>query len=151
MTSTDAQVRRGVSDLPAFDFGRVPLTRAPDLRSARVAIVTTAGLRDDGVGTWNDGQGFTILDSASRDLTVAHISANFDRAGVAADLNVVYPIDRLNELADIGAIGSVASSHISFMGAQIDHTLTTMRLDTGPAAAKHLLDDRVNVVILTPV
>src|SRR5687767_15061202 len=101
MASTDAQVRRGVTDLPAFDFGTTPVTRAPDLRSARVAIVTTAGLRDDRVGTWHDGQGFTILDSASRDLTVAHISPNFDRAGIAADLNVVYPIDRLNELADI--------------------------------------------------
>ena len=49
------------------------------------------------------------------------------------------------------AIGSVASRHLSFMGAQTDHTLTTLRLDTGPAAARLLLDDGVDVVLLTPV
>lgn len=151
MASSDEQVRPGVSDLPAFDFGPTPLTPAPDLNSARVAIVTSAGLRPDGLGNWPEGQGFVTLDSTRRDLTLAHISPNFDRAGVTADLNVVYPIDRLDELARAGVIGSVASSHISFMGAQIDHTLTTMRLDTGPAAAKFLLDDGVNVVVLTPV
>ena len=48
-------------------------------------------------------------------------------------------------------IGSVASRHISFMGAQPDHNLSTMRLDTGPAAAKILRDDGVDVVLLTPV
>jgi D-proline reductase (dithiol) PrdB len=113
--------------------------------------VTTAGLRLDGIGTWPDGQGFVSLDSSRRDLTLAHISPNFDRAGVAADLNVVYPVDRLYEVAEAGVIGSVASSHIAFMGAQVDHTLATMRLDTGPATAKLLLDDDVSVVILTPV
>ena len=37
------------------------------------------------------------------------------------------------------------------MGAQLDHTLTTIRLDTGPAAARLLRDDGVDVVLLTPV
>jgi hypothetical protein len=37
------------------------------------------------------------------------------------------------------------------MGAQIDYTLETIRLDTGPAAARVLLDDGVDVVLLTPV
>ena len=33
-----------------------------------------------------------------------------------------------------GAIGSVASRHLAFMGAQPDHNLTTLRLDTEPRA-----------------
>jgi hypothetical protein len=37
------------------------------------------------------------------------------------------------------------------MGAQPDHTLTTLRVDTGPAAARLLLEDDVDVVLLTPV
>ena len=134
-----------------FDFGNTPCTRAPRLANARVAIVTTAGLRDDGIGAWHDGQGFVAIDDAVRDLVLAHVSPNFDRAGVAADLNVVYPVDRLHELAAAGVIGSVAAQHLSFMGAQPDHTLTTLRLDTGPAAARILLDDGVDVVLLTPV
>ena len=71
--------------------------------------------------------------------------------GILADLNVVYPVDRLDELARAGRVASVASRHLSFMGAQTDHTLTTLRLDTGPAAARLLLDDGVDVVLLTPV
>lgn len=82
---------------------------------------------------------------------LAHFSPNFDRTGFALDLNVVYPIDRLHELAERGVIGSVASTHLSFMGAQLDHTLATIRLDTGPAAAQLLRDDGVDVVLLTLV
>jgi D-proline reductase (dithiol) PrdB len=151
MGSTDDKVRASVSELPSFDFGATACTAAPRLDQARVAIVTTAGLRDDGVGTWTDGQGFRVFAASRRDLVLAHVSPNFDRAGFTADLNVVYPADRLDELATSGQIGSVASRHISFMGAQPDHTLTTLRLDTGPAAAKILLDDGVDVVLLTPV
>jgi D-proline reductase (dithiol) PrdB len=86
-----------------------------------------------------------------RDLRLAHASSNFDRSGFVADLNVVYPIDRLHEMAADGRIGSVASRHLSFMGAQPDHVLETLRLDTGPAAAQLLREDGVDVVLLTPV
>jgi D-proline reductase (dithiol) PrdB len=149
--SSDAIVRRGVDEIDAFEFESTPCTIAPPLNQARVAIVTTAGLRDDGVGSWSDGQGFVVLAGAARNLTLAHVSPNFDRVGVAADINIVYPVDRLAEMAAAGTIGSVAPRHLSFMGAQLDHTMTTMRLDTGPAAAKLLRDDGVDVVLLTPV
>lgn len=149
--SIDAIVRRGANGLEVFDFGTTAYTTAPPLSEARVAIVTTAGLRPDGVATWSQGQGFVVLDGALRSVTLAHSSANFDRTGLAADLNVVYPVDRLAELAERGLIGSVASQHLSFMGAQVDHTLTTLRLDTGPAAAELLKADGVDVVLLTPV
>jgi D-proline reductase (dithiol) PrdB len=149
--SSDATVRSGVESIEVFDFGSTPVTAAPVLSEARVAIVTTAGLCADGHGTWTLGQGFVALDDAVRNLTLAHASPNFDRSGVASDLNVVYPVDRLHELADRGVIGSVASRHVAFMGAQVDHTLATLRLDTGPAAAELLLGDGVDVVLLTPV
>ena len=45
----------------------------------------------------------------------------------------------------------MASRHLSFMGVQLDHTFTTLRLDTGPAAAKLLIEDEVDVALLTPV
>lgn len=151
MGSTDDVIRASAGGLEAFDFGITPHTTAPPLAKARVAIVTTAGLRPDGVGVWTQGQGFTVLDGGDRDLTLAHVSPNFDRVGIAADLDVVYPIDRLDELAASGVIGSVAPRHVSFMGAQPDHTLETLRLDTGPAVAKMLRDDGVDVVLLTPV
>jgi D-proline reductase (dithiol) PrdB len=149
--SSDEVVRGNVDGVDVFEFGATPCAPASVLARARVAIVTTAGLRSDGVATWSDGQGFVVLDGADRNLTLAHTSPNFDRTGVAIDLNVVYPVDRLAELVELGTIASVAARHIAFMGAQPDHNLTTLRLDTGPAAAKLLLDDGVDVVLLTPV
>jgi D-proline reductase (dithiol) PrdB len=152
MTSADETIRRGVDDLAVFDVDVTPCSSAPPLREARVAIVTTAGLRSDGGRSWAIGdQTFTVLDAADRSVSLAHASPNFDRSGFAADLNVVYPVDRLEELAAQDVIGSVAARHLSFMGAQTDHTMTTLRLDTGPAAAQLLQDDHVDVVVLTPV
>jgi D-proline reductase (dithiol) PrdB len=147
---SDAIIRRNAAT-DVWDFGTTACAIAPPVERARVAIVTTAGLTAPGGGTWTLGQGFVVHPDQRRDFALAHASANFDRSGVAADINVVYPIDRLHEMAAAGHIGSVASQHISFMGAQPDHVLETLRLDTGPAAARILLDDGVDVVVLTPV
>lgn len=149
--NSDALVRKSVDGVEVFDFGHTPVAVAPALSNARVAIVTTAGLRTDGGAVWTQGQGFVAIDGRQRTLTLAHASPNFDRTGVASDLNVVYPVDRLDELAQRGTIGSVAAQHLSFMGAQPDHTLATLRLDSGPAAAELLKADGVDVVLLTPV
>jgi D-proline reductase (dithiol) PrdB len=149
--SIDSIIRRNNDGIEVFAFDGTPCTTAPPLSAARVAIVTTAGLRTDGIATWTQGQGFVVLDSSDRDVTLAHSSPNFDRSGVASDINVAYPVDRLAELVERGTIGSLAPRNLSFMGAQPDHTLTTLRLDTGPAAAKLLKDDGVDVVLLTPV
>lgn len=148
----DAFIRDRNGSLSVFEFDEVAASTAPRLNEARVAIVTTAGLRPSGSEIWASGdQSFSVLDAADRDLMVAHVSANFDRVGVTADLNVAYPADRLQQMAAAGEIGSIAPRHLSFMGAQRDHTMETIRLDTGPAAAKLLIDDGVDVVLLTPV
>ena len=70
--------------------------------------------------------------------------------GFALDLNVVFPIDRLEELAADGTIGSVAPRHIAFAGNQPDDVATLIH-DSGPAAVAELVADGVDVVILTPV
>ena len=83
-------------------------------------------------------------------MVLGHWSPNFDRSAFAADVNVIWPIDRLNELAAEGVIGSVAPRHIAFAGNQ-DETMAEICLDSGPAAAELLIQDEVDVVILTPV
>ena len=151
--AADASIRDRVGDVPTPEFSSTPVTTAPPLNEARVAIVTTAGLRAAGdVRLWQTTDGsFTVLPAAAHDVQLSHFSPNFDRTGFAADINVVYPVDRLDEMADRGEIGSVADRHISFMGAQSDATFSTILLDSGPAAAKVLLDDEVDVVLLTPI
>ena len=147
---TDQAIRDRYEHIDVIDYGPTTSVVPPPLDRARVAIVTTAGLGHDG-GTWTAGQGFTVLDHDDDAPTLGHVSVNFDRSGIAADLDVVLPRRRLDELAAQGRIGSVAPRHLSFMGAQLDHTFTTLLLDTGPAAAKVLRDDGVDVVLLTPV
>ena len=149
---SDEQLRSTLSGLKGFAFDEVPWTTPKPLHESRVAIVTTAGLRVENDADWNIGdQGFTQIPHDAKNLTLAHFSPNFDRVGWVLDKNVVFPIDRLHEMAEEGIIGSVANTHISFMGAQPDHTLETIRLDSGPAAAKLLADDEVDLVLLTPV
>ena len=149
---SDEQLRTTLGGLKSFAFDNVPWTTPKPLHESRVAIVTTAGLRVENNADWNAGdQGFTQIPDDAENLTLAHYSPNFDRVGWVLDKNVVFPIDRLYELAEDGIIGSVAKTHISFMGAQPDHTLETIRLDSGPAAAKLLKDDEVDLVLLTPV
>jgi D-proline reductase (dithiol) PrdB len=147
----DEQIRLRVGPILAPVFETVAATTAPPLKRARVAIVTTAGLKPAGsIELWGtDDASFTVLADSDRNLQLSHFSPNFDRGGFVADINVVYPVDRLHELVERGELGSVNSRHLSFMGAQFD--LATIRYDTGPAAAKLLVDDGVDVVLLTPV
>jgi D-proline reductase (dithiol) PrdB len=146
----DAAMREMIAGLPVPEFEETAFTQAPGLADATVALVTTAGLLRPGEDVWSDGDtGYRVLGRDERDLIVGHQSTNFDRSGIAADLNVAYPLDRLAEMERDGAIGAFAPRHLSFTGPIME--LSTLRLDTGPAAAAELLDDRVDVVLLTPV
>jgi D-proline reductase (dithiol) PrdB len=148
----DHETRLFAESLPVLEPAFTPCTPPKRLAEARVAIVTTAGLRADGQLHWKAGdEGYQVLPGHARDLGLAHLAPNFDRSGYLADPNVVFPVDRLRELADLGTLASVADRHYSFMGGQPDHQLATMRLDTGPAVAQALRDDGVDLVLLTPV
>ncbi len=154
-------MRERMFAIPVIEFEESAYVTPPPLERACVAIVTTSGLSRPGEKPWEHGEtAFRTLAREERNLIVSHISPNFDRTGVAADLNVVYPIDRLEELAAEGVIGAVADRHISFQGAVADgvasgaggeNQLRTIQLDTGPAAARLLRAEGVDVAILTPV
>lgn len=147
----DQAMRAHSATLPAPEFPDPAWVSPPDLAGATVAIVTSAALYASGDDAFTAGDaGYRLIDSDRRDLVMGHWSPNFDRAAVAMDLNVVYPIDRLEELAERGVIGGVAPRHVSFAGNQPDD-LATIRLDTGPAAAAALVADGVDVAIFTPV
>ena len=150
---SDAEMRAAFDNIPVPIFDTTAFTTPPPLRDATVAIVTTAGLRHPDQADWgfrNGDQSFRVLDGANRSLILSHTSHNFDRSGFVADLNVVFPIDRLAEMAAEGTIKGVSPRHVSFVG-NLDETLSTIRLDTGPAAAKLLREAGANVVLLTPV
>ena len=84
-----------------------------------------------------------------QDLSISHTSKEFDRTAVNKDINVVLPFDRAEELVKSGFLESVNSRHFSFMGS-LPRT-GDLRKRTAPEVARQLKDDRVDIVLLTPV
>lgn len=146
----DEANRAHLSNMEMPTYTTTPWTPAKPAIQSRVAIISTAGLqrRSDkpfGVGSAD----YRLLpgDVAAADLVMSHISTNFDRTGFQADHNVVFPIDRLKELAQEGVIGSVASMHYAFMGAA-----TPAQIERPAKQIAGLLkQDQVDAVLLVPV
>lgn len=144
-----AQAQR-LAELECPDFETRPWVTGPSLSQRRVAIVSSAGLvvrgEDPFRGRDPDYRAIPVT-TAANDLLCSHISINFDRTGFQEDWNVVFPLDRLRELAVEGAIGSVAQTHYSFMGATDPVQMEPHARDL----AGRLKQDRVDAVILSPV
>jgi D-proline reductase (dithiol) PrdB len=143
-------MRSHLAGLECPTFNTSPWVEGPPLQKRRVALISTAGLhaRDDRPFDIMSGE-YRIIpgDTATRDLVISHTSPNFDRTGFQQDLNVVFPLDRLRELAEQEILGSVGSFHYSFMGAADPRSMETAARDL----ASLLRKDHVNAVLLVPV
>jgi D-proline reductase (dithiol) PrdB len=144
-----AQAQR-LAEAECPNFETRPWVTGPALSRRRVAIVSSAGLclRGENPFRGRDAD-YRAIPSGTRpeQLLTSHISVNFDRTGLQEDWNVAFPLDRLNELAAEGTVGSVAATHYSFMGASDP-------LQMEPHArqlATRLKSDQVDAVILAPV
>lgn len=135
-------------DCPTFET--TAFNEAKPLASSTVAIVTSASLHHADQEDFSPGDTtFRELDGSRDDLVIGHWSPNFDATGFALDTNVVFPIDRLRELEASGRIGAVSELHLAYAGNQFE--LSEIRLDSGPAGARRLVDAGVDIVLLTPV
>lgn len=135
--------------LPSFETR--PWVDGAPLDERRVALITTAGLHR------LEDEAFNFVDVSYRvipasmhtsDLTMTHSSVHFDRSGFREDVNTVFPLDRLRELADDGTIGSVADHHFSLMGAGWPPEMIEPTCDD---LAQMLHADEVTAVCLVPV
>ena len=144
-----AQAKR-LAELECPDFATRPWVEGPPLARRRVAIVSSAGLVVRGEMPFRGRDAdYRVIPGTTRpdQLLISHISINFDRTGFQEDWNVVFPLDRLNELAAEGAIGSVGQTHYSFMGATDPVQMEAHARDV----AGRLKADSVDAVILSPV
>ncbi len=147
---SDAKAKAKFANIEAPVFEATAFVRPPPLDQATVAVVTTAALHhpeQEDLGGY--GPGFSVLDGSRRDYVSGHYSPTLDLTGFAFDMNTVFPLDRLDELAADGVIGAVSGNHLAYNGIQLD--LSSIRLDSGPAGAKVLKDQGVEVVLLTPI
>ncbi len=126
------------------------------LAECRLALVASAGFvlpgqePFDGSIRGGDVSFRKIPSEAAADTLIdTHRSEAFDHSGLRTDPNLGFPIDRVRELAKSGRIGSIATSHLSFMGS-ITAPGRLVR-DTAPEAAGWLVEDGVDVALLVPV
>ncbi|MBI4539509.1 MAG: hypothetical protein HY704_08380 [Gemmatimonadetes bacterium] len=143
----------------AYRFRRIePLPWSPlrtPLPEATVALVTTAGLYAPEQRPFERIPGgdysYRVIptDRPLRELRISHPSRSWDRADAHADLNLVFPLDRLRELAGLGVIGPPAPRHFSFQGSITAPGRLVRR--TAPEVAEALRADGVDGVVLVPV
>ena len=123
------------------------------LSKCTIAIVTAGGVH------LKDQEAFNIADElgdlsyreippdvGSSQLMVTH--HHYDHADADADINVVFPIDVLRDLAAEGFIGGIARKHIGYMG----YTMQLKAMYEG--TAREIANDidkgsRADVVVLT--
>lgn len=143
-------MRSHLAELPCPRFKSHPWAVGPELSRRRIALISTAGLHLRGDRPFEGLAGdYRIIpgDASAKDLVMTHLSTNFDRTGFWQDWNVVFPLDRLRELAQEGVIGSVAAYHYSFMGAADPEEMRPW----AKKLAGLLKGDRVTGVLLVPV
>ena len=143
--------RRHLVEKELATFTTAPFVNGPPLNKRRIAIITTAGLHRINDERFNlVDLSYRVLPSDVRaeNLTMTHSSVHFDRIGFREDVNLVFPIDRLKEMADRGEIGSVAHYHYSLMGAGWSPEMIEQ---TARQLAELLKEDGVDGVVLSPV
>ncbi len=122
------------------------------LNECKAALLTTGGLHlktDTPFDTkYKEGDcSYRILpgDVTHDEIMVTHES--YDHKFINADLNCVFPIDRMREYVRDGKIKSLSEEHYSFMG----HIYVTgPLLENSAKAGKKLKELGVDIAFLTP-
>ena len=126
---------------PAWQKAVVPQER-------RVSIVSTAAVsrRGDKPFSWL-AKDHRVFHRTDRDLIMTHVAVEYDRTAWQQDLNVIIPLDRLNEMAQDDEIGSVADYHYSFLGSSDPVNMEKSAREV----ANMMKKEAVNTVFLIPI
>jgi|SRR5579871_4075458 len=126
------------------------------LSRCKVALITSSGLirksdKPFDLGNPNGDPSYRLIPSATSpaELTLSIVSTNWDRSGFAMDINVLFPLDRLKELANEGAIGAVADEHFAFMGSIFD--IDPVIQQSAPEVGHRLKSASIDIALLAPV
>jgi D-proline reductase (dithiol) PrdB len=120
------------------------------LDRSRLALVTTGGVHlpdqprfdiDDPAGDCS----YREIPTTANDLTWTHA---YHRPEESSDLDAVFPLQTLRILVREGLVGGLSARHFSFMGAI--HDPTPLAESTAPEVAGNLVEDQIDVVLLTP-
>jgi D-proline reductase (dithiol) PrdB len=128
----------------------IPYTpHTQELKESTFALITTAGvhLRDqepfniEGDNSWRVIPG----EIDSQQLMVTH--DHYDHRDADQDINCVFPLDRLRELAAEGIIAGVSNVHLGFMG--YTQQFRDLYERVAPEMARSILRSKADAVVLT--
>jgi D-proline reductase (dithiol) PrdB len=124
-----------------------PVTSA--LNEMRIALVSSTGVYLQGQEPYHEHNDDTYrvipADFDSHQMHVRH--GHYDSSEAEKDINCVFPIDRLRELAEEGMIKAVSNKHIGFKGASTD--LKRQYEHLAPMIAHEVERSHADGVILT--
>jgi D-proline reductase (dithiol) PrdB len=118
-----------------------------DLGASRVGLVTTAGVYVDGTEPFSDNDlSFREIpnDVASSNLRV--VAGHYDPSSAEADINCVFPIDRLRALQAEGIVRKVSDVHFA-MGLTTE--LRKLKEEVSWELAEAVARTRPDAVVLT--
>jgi D-proline reductase (dithiol) PrdB len=117
------------------------------LGDARVALVTTAGVYVEGMEPFTDNDlSFRKIPGDVDTSELRVVAGHYDPSSAQADINCVFPLDRLRDLVSSGAVGKTADFHIS-MG--LTTQLRKLKEDVSWTLAEEIARLRPDVVLLT--
>ena len=126
-----------------------------DISRCRLALITTGGvhLRSQTPFNMADPAGDPTFreipaNTSPNDLSITH--NYYDHADADKDINIILPIDRVQDLKRTRDINDVNHRHFSFMRHIKQHHIETLVNNTAPKVAEALRLDGVDIVILTP-
>ena len=114
-------------------------------------MVASAGVHDKREPPFKSPNDLTFRliasDADAASLTPSH-PAPIRRPG-QADINVVFPIERLRELRDAGVVGSLTAHHASLLGAI--KLMREVHYEMAPAIARVARDEGADLLLLVPM
>jgi D-proline reductase (dithiol) PrdB len=151
--SLSRRVVEAYSPRESKDIPWVPVTKP--LYACTLALVTTAGVhrRDQQPYDMNDRDGDPTfreipVDTPPDELMITH--DYYDHTDADRDINIVFPLERIEEFASEGIIGGVARAHYALMGHITGRHLFTLMQVSAPEVASRLKDQGADIVLLTP-
>jgi hypothetical protein len=118
------------------------------LEDASVCLVTTAAVRmkDDAPFQTEGDTTWRVIPGEAEAKDLRYDDTHYDHACVDRDMNCVFPIDRVRELAREGRVGGLTARHFSLGYSQ---ALREIREKTIPALVREIDRERPGAVLLT--
>ena len=118
------------------------------LEDATICLVSTAAVRtkDDAPFQLDGDTSWRVIPAEAAAQDLRYDDSHYDHACVDRDLNCVFPIDRVRELAGEGRLGGLTARHFSLGYSQ---ALRELRERTIPALVREIDRERPGAVLLT--